>query len=182
VATGSRSDPLRGFNFYLSLMKTSSTLSKFVSNVDLVIAGGFSECSGLDGTLVVEEYAEGGENRYVHKFPTRMTYTNIVLKRGITFSQDLWQWHFDYVNGKGQRLDGLIVLQDEEGKPVRNWAFQRGLPLKWIGPTLNAAQSAVAIESLEIVHEGWRALPLSVSLQQVGQAFQQVGQAIEKLF
>lgn len=177
-----RNDPLRGFNFTLSLMQTSSTLSSWVSNVDVVISGGFSECSGLDGTLQVEDYSEGGENRYVHKFPTRMTYTNIILKRGITFSQDLWQWHSDYVKGKGKRLDGLIALLDEEGNPVRHWAFQRGLPLKWTGPTFNAIQNAVAIESIEIVHEGWRSLPLSMSLQQVGKALGNVGKAVSKLF
>lgn len=153
-ATGSRNDPLRGFNFYISLADSSSTLTQGSGGVGLVAAGGFSECSGLEGTLLVEDYNEGGENRFVHKFPTRMTYANIVLKRGISFSRDLWQWHFDYVNGTGKRRDGLIILQDESHQPAKTWKFKRGLPLKWTGPTLNASQGAVAIESLEIVHEG----------------------------
>jgi phage tail-like protein len=177
-----RNDPLQGFNFIISLMQTSSKLSSLITNVDVAISGGFSECTGLEGTLQVEEYPEGGENRYVHKFPTRMTYSNITLKRGITFSQDLWQWHSDYVKGKGKRLDGLIALLDQERNPVRHWAFRRGLPLKWIGPTFHATQNTVAIESLEIVHEGWRSLPLSISLQQVGKAFGNVGQAVKKFF
>jgi phage tail-like protein len=151
---GIRIDPVPGFNFYISLIDSSSTLALGTSAVSAVVGGGFSECSGLDATLQVEEYMEGGENRYVHKFPTRMTYGNITLKRGITFAEDLWNWHAAYVNGTGKRRDGVISLLDEMQLPLKTWKFKRGLPLKWTGPTLNASQSAVAIESLEIMHEG----------------------------
>lgn len=151
---GTRIDPLPGFNFYISLIDTTSTLAKAVAAVKLAAAAGFSECSGLDGTLQVEEYTEGGENRFIHKFPSRMTWANLVLKRGLSFSNDLYQWHFDYVNGNGKRRDGLIILQDESHLAMKTWKFKRGLPLRWTGPTLNAAQSAVTIESLEIMHEG----------------------------
>jgi phage tail-like protein len=106
--------------------------------------------------MQVEEYSEGGENRFIHKFPTRMTYSNIVLKRGITLSEDLWNWHADYVNGRGKRRDGIIILRSEQQIPLKTWLFERGLPLKWSGPSLNAAQSAVAIETLEIAHQGLR--------------------------
>jgi phage tail-like protein len=163
---GLRLDPLPAFNFYISLIDASSVLGTIATTVSLFGAaglslgislapvGGFSECSGLEGTLQVEEYQEGGENRFVQKFPTRMTWSNIVLKRGLGFSDDLWQWHFDYARGKGKRRDGLIILHDEQHLPMKIWNFKRGMPLKWTGPTLNAAQSAMAIESLEIVHEG----------------------------
>ena len=65
---------------------------------------------------------------------------------------------------------------------MRSWGFQRGLPLKWSGPAMNAAQSAVAVETLEIAHEGWMALPLSMSLADAGKAFARVGQSVAKLF
>ena len=191
MPTGKRSDPVPSFNFYVSLVRTSSSLGKLLGDStlekallssDLVISGGFSECSGLEGTLQVEEYSEGGENRFVHKFPTRMTYSNIILKRGITFSHELWRWHFDYANGKGKRLDGLITLLDESKKSVRTWAFQKGLPLKWTGPTLNATQSQVAIETLEIMHQGWKPLPVSIALGEVGDSLAQAGEAIGRLF
>jgi phage tail-like protein len=178
-------NPVPAFNFYISLIRTSSSsgklfgaegfLGKALLSTDLIVAGGFSECSGLEATLQVEEYSEGGENRFVHKFPTRMTYSNIVLKRGITFSPELWRWHYDYVKGKGKRTDGLIILKDEDQEPVRSWAFKGGLPLKWTGPTLNATQNAVAIETLEIAHQGWKALPLS---QALGDLLSQAGKAI----
>jgi phage tail-like protein len=98
MPTGLRIDPFPAFNFYVTLIDTSSTLATLsaaaslvgagavATGVDLAPAAGFSECTGLEATLQVEEYNEGGENRFVHKFPTRMTYSNIVLKRGVSFS------------------------------------------------------------------------------------------------
>jgi phage tail-like protein len=155
ATTGFRDDPVRGFNFHISLIKSAGILQKAIFGTEPIAAGGFSECSGLEANMTVEDYLEGGVNNYVHKFMTRMTYANIVLKRGMSFSSELWQWHADFINGNGKRMDGLIVLQNELGLPVKAWKFVRGLPMKMTGPTLNAAQGAVAIETLEIVHEGW---------------------------
>jgi len=167
---GLRLDPLPAFNYQVTLIDASSLLGKVMTGISLVVGGGFSECSGLDGTLQVEEYNEGGENSYVHKFPTRMTYANIVLKRGVGLSEDLWNWHFDYVRGQGKRRDGLITLQNEMQLPIKLWKFKRGLPLKWSGPTFNATQNAVAIESLEIVHEGLELISPGTVLAQASAA------------
>jgi phage tail-like protein len=164
---GIRIDPVPGFNFYISLIDSSSTLALATSAVSAFVGGGFSECSGLDATLQVEEYMEGGENRYAHKFPSRMTYGNISLKHGITFAEDLWNWHAAYTSGTGKRRDGVITLLDEMQLPIKTWVFKRGLPLKWTGPTLNASQSAIAIESLEIMHEGLDLLSVGAALGQV---------------
>jgi phage tail-like protein len=147
------SDPLKAFNFRIALIDTSTQLDAAIGAAGLVLAG-FTECSGLDGTLQIEDYIEGGENTYVHKLPTRMTWGNITLKRGITLSEDLWNWHHAYVDGKVKRQDGLIALGDDQNLPVKTWIFKRGLPVKWSGPAFNASQSAVAIETLEIAHEG----------------------------
>jgi phage tail-like protein len=149
------SDPLPAYNFYVSLIDSPSTaISNAMAVMTKVLAGGFTECSGLEGTLEIEEYSEGGQNEYVHKFPTRMTYSNIVLKRGISLSEDLWNWYYAYVIGQGKRRDGIIVLANELQVPIKMWKFKGGLPLKWTGPTLNASQSEVAIESIEIAHQG----------------------------
>jgi phage tail-like protein len=167
---GIRTDPFPAFNFYVSLIDSSSTLAKVQTAINFVAAAGFSECSGLDATLQVEDYNEGGENRFVHKFPTRMTYSNIVLKRGVSFLEDLWNWHWAYVQGKGKRRDGIIILQNELHIPLKVWIFRSGLPLKWTGPTLNAAQSAAAIESLEIVHQGLELVSPGTAVQQAAEA------------
>lgn len=141
--TGSRSDPFPAFRFSISLIDSSS-------NQD----GRFSECTGLETTMEVHEYKEGGVNDRVHKFPTRAEFSNITLKRGVGLTDDLWLWHYDYVQGKGKRRDGKITLMSENGEPVKVWYFKRGIPLKWTGPDLNATQNALAIETLEISHEG----------------------------
>jgi phage tail-like protein len=154
-----RIDPVLGFNFNISLVDSSSTLSFVFSVIAPTPLGGFSECSGLETTLEVEDYKEGGNNGGVLKFPTRTTWSNIRLKRGLVDSDALWQWHDDYVQGIGTRRDGIITLQNEQQQTVKSWRFKRGLPLKWVGPTLNAAQNQVAIEELEIAHEGIKLLP-----------------------
>ncbi|MEA2339771.1 MAG: hypothetical protein QOE82_3778 [Thermoanaerobaculia bacterium] len=167
-------DPLMVFNFRVALIDTSSQLTTAIGAAGLVL-GGFTECSGLDASVQIEDYIEGGENTYVHKFPTRITWGNITLKRGITLSEDLWNWHLAFVQGKGKRQDGLIVLCSAQGIPIKTWIFKRGLPVKWTGPAFNATQSAVAIETLEIAHEG-------VELRSPGVAAAQAAAAIRSAF
>jgi len=152
--TTGRVDPYRAFNFLITLVDSSSGLTTAVSALGLSAQGGFSECSGLEMGLDVEEYKEGGNNGTVLRFPTRIKWTNLRLKRGVALSDDLWLWHYGFALGQVQRRDGLIVLQDEQQNPVKTWAFTRGLPVKWTGPSLNAAQGQVAIEEVEIAHEG----------------------------
>lgn len=150
-----RNDPLGVFNFYLTLIGSSNVLGTLISAALNYAVAGFSECSGLEATIEVMEYKEGGVNDHVHKFPTRASHSNITLKRGmIVLADDLWAWHQSFVQGSGTRRDGLIVLLDESRSPAKVWKFKRGIPLKWVGPSLNATQSGAAIESLEISHEG----------------------------
>jgi phage tail-like protein len=96
---------------------------------------------------------EGGVNDRVHRFPTRFTYSNITLKRGVGFSEDLWLWHKDFIDGKGKRRDGLIILMNELRVPVKIWTFLGGIPVRWSGPSLNAKTSEISIEALEIAHQ-----------------------------
>jgi phage tail-like protein len=148
-------DPLSVFNFYLSLVNSPVMSDALVSPPANYQVAGFSECTGLEATVEVIDYKEGGVNDYVHKFPTRASFGNITLKRGvISLSDQLWDWHRDFVLGKGRRRDGLIYLLNEAKSPAKVWKFRRGIPTKWVGPSLNASQSAIAIESLEIAHEG----------------------------
>jgi phage tail-like protein len=115
---------------------------------------GFSEVRGLEGTLQVQEHPEGGTNNRVLKFPTRMTWGNITLFHGVGLSSEMWDWYSDYYNGRGMRRDGLIVLMNDARQPVIFWNFKRGFPVKWTGPQLVGKGNDVAIESLEIAHEG----------------------------
>ncbi len=161
--TGIRNDPVLAYNFVISLIDSSSTLaivkSAAMSAILDVALGGFSECSGLEMSLDVEEYKEGGNNGAVLKFPTRVTWSNISLKKGLVATNELWDWHYGFVEGKGKRRDGVIVLLTDLHIPHNIWYFHRGLPVKYTGPSLNASQSNVAIESIEIAHEGLYQLP-----------------------
>jgi phage tail-like protein len=152
--TGQRVDPYKGFNFLVRLLGSTSQLATGQLEIQTEAAAGFSECSGLETTLELEPYQQGGNNGTVLQFPTRVTWGNIRLKRGMAVSDELWNWHYGFVEGRGQRRDGLIILQDEQQQPVKIWQFKRGLPAKWTGPSLNAAQNQIAVEELEIAHEG----------------------------
>src|SRR5215475_13681004 len=161
--TALRGDPVLNHNFVISLLDTSSTLgllgSIAMSAIFDVALGGFSECSGLEMSLQVEEYKEGGNNGQLLKFPTRVTWSNITLKKGIGSGTALWDWHYGFVEGKGKRRDGVVVLLNELHVPNNIWYFKRGLPVKYSGPQLNATQNQVAIESIEIAHEGLWQVP-----------------------
>ena len=148
-----RLDPLPAFNFFIALVDASSVASTLFTGLSSIALGGFSECTGLDSTLEIEEYQEGGVNDRVHRFPTRFTWPNVTLKRGVGFGEDLWLWHEEFLKGEGKRRNGFIALANELRLPIKVWSFERALPVRWSGPALNATTSAVAIESLEIAHE-----------------------------
>ncbi len=160
---GGRPDPVLNHNFLITLIDTSSGLalakSLAASAVFDVALGGFSECTGLEMSLQIDDYREGGNNGTVLKFPTRVSWSNITLRKGVGLTSALWDWHYGFVEGKGKRRDGLIVLLNELRVPNNIWYFQRGLPLKYTGPAMNATQNNVAIEAVEIAHEGIYQLP-----------------------
>jgi phage tail-like protein len=140
MALGGRKDPYLGF--------------RFLVEIEGLIAGGFSEVSGLVTEVETEDYREGGHNGYVHKLPKAPKYSNIVLKRGITDSDVLWRWSQDVLNGKFMRKNVSVVLLDNAGNEKWRWNFFRTYPVKWSGPEFKADGNAVALETLELVHEG----------------------------
>lgn len=160
-----RADPLLGFNFQVSVTDSQPAASSALAGISISLSGsqataGFSEISGLEATMDVESYDAGGANGGALKFPGRVKWSNLVLKRGViaqrpvSDTSDFWTWLQGFLDGQGVRKDGVITLMDESGAPALAWSWRRGLPLKWTGATMNAQQSQVAIEQLEIVHEG----------------------------
>jgi phage tail-like protein len=138
--TGSRQDPFPAFRFEVKLD-------------DLPVAG-FSECTGLHLDTEVQEYTEGGLNSAVRKFPTRTKQSNIVLKRGIV-DRVMWDWYFALTQGTVQPKNGSIVVRDPSGQTVvMAWQFREAFPCKWAGPDLNATQNTVAVETMELCHQG----------------------------
>lgn len=117
--------------------------------------GGFSECTGLTLDFQVQDYAEGGRNGETLKFPSRGTQTNVVLKRGLV-DRKLWSWYLMMLRGdrRVRRTASIRVLEPDGAAAAATFELARAFPCKWVGPDLNAAQSAVAIESVELCHEG----------------------------
>jgi phage tail-like protein len=141
--TGVREDPYRTFNFLVEIDNTP--------------VAGFSEVSGLTGDGDVIEYREGSERRLsVRKLTGLRKFANITLKRGLTTSRVLWRWRLNVLEGRTDRRNGTIVLLDEERNRVVEWQFENGWIMKYEGPALNAKGNEVAIESIEVAHEGLR--------------------------
>ena len=118
------------------------------------IRGSFAEVSGLEVEITPIEYRNGSEDITVRKLPGLKKFTNIVLKRGITGDLTLWKWIKSVMDGNVQRADGTITLLNENRQAVMVWNFRRGWPCKLTGPALNAKGNEIAIETLEICHEG----------------------------
>lgn len=141
MATGERIDPFRTFNFRVE--------------IDGMTVASFSECSGLTSEGDAVDYREGTDIPLtVRKLTGLRKYTNIVLKRGYSTNDELWSWFRNIANGIADRRNGAIILLDEERNDVMRWSFENAWINKIEAPTFNATANEVAIESVELVHEG----------------------------
>ena len=131
---------------------------KFIVEIGGMYVGGFSDISGLNSELTYEEYAEGGLNDYVHRFPSRKKSGHITLKRGVTISSFLWDWYNDTKIGHVELLSGTIIVQNRYGVPMQWYNIYDAFPVKWVGPELNANQAGVAFESIELAHGGFQSM------------------------
>ena len=138
--TGQRLDPYGNFNFLVE--------------IDGITRAAFQQVSGFDSTIDVIEHREGGENTTPRKLPGMTKYSNISLKWGLTDDRDLYDWHRQAVLGNIQRKNGSIILLDRQGNEKMRWNFVNAWPSKWDGPDFNAEGNDVAIETLELAHEG----------------------------
>jgi phage tail-like protein len=118
-----------------------------------IIVGGFKSMSGMDSETEIVEFKQGNDT-VVRKKPGRTTYANIVLERGFTATDDLWQWRMNIENGKIDRRSGSIIILDQDGQTeVARYNFYEGWPCKWYVPDMNSDSSAMAIEKIEIAVE-----------------------------
>lgn len=129
---------------------------RFMVELDGLLVAGFSEVGGLAVETDTEEYAEGGLNQFVHRFPSRTKHVPLSLKRGMTLSDELWNWYADVVEGQIERKSGSIILYNERDQEFRRWNFYDAYPTKWSGPDLNASASEIAVEYIELTHNGFK--------------------------
>jgi len=141
AATADRKDPYRGYKFLIELGGN--------------IRAGFREASGLDASQDPIEYREGDQSLTVRKLPGLNKYANVTLKRGVTDDVDLCEWRKKCIDGTVERRPFSIVLLDDTATEKARWEFAEGWPTKWTGPSFNATANEVAIETLEIAHEGF---------------------------
>lgn len=144
MPTGSRTDPLPVSSFHLDISGQ--------------ITGTFRECSGLGSESEIMEHKAAAQNGQVrtYKIPGNLKYENIVLKRGVTDDMQVWDWRKKVEDGKVEeaRMTGTITMYDQANTPLAEWTFENAWPVKVSGPTLNAGGNDIAIEELQIAHEG----------------------------
>jgi phage tail-like protein len=128
----------------------------FVIEVDGSPMAAFTECTLPTLEIETQDQKEGGQNEYTHVLPVRRKSGRVVMKRGLTASQDLMNWYKDLLSGqvKPATYSLSVVMYDSMKSEVARWNFEKAIPVKWTGPTLKSDTGAVAIETLEfVVHE-----------------------------
>lgn len=117
---------------------------------------GFTEVSGLTVELQTIDYREGSALEYqVTKMPGIPQYSNITLKRGMFRSDnEFFQWLNSVQLNQIERRDLTISLLNEDHDPIVVWKIKEAFPCKVEGPSLNSTGNEVAVESIELCHEG----------------------------
>ena len=138
-----REDPLVGFHFGIEIQGA--------------VSGYFTECSGLGSEQEVIEHkviSESGQE-VVMKLPGRLKWENIVLKRGITSSMDIWNWRKQVEDGEvdSARRNGSVMMYDQHLSVVARWNFEGAWPIKVSGPQPKADSNEIGLEELTIAHE-----------------------------
>ena len=126
---------------------------RFQVEIDGIASSRFLECTGLGSEVAVIEYREGGDPTAVRKLPGRASFSDITLKRGVTGSRDLYDWHRSLLQGQIDRRNGQIILLDDAGAEVVRWVLSEAWPRKWVGPELNALSNELAIETFVLACE-----------------------------
>jgi phage tail-like protein len=118
-----------------------------------IIVGGFKSVAGMDSETEIIEFKQGND-LIVRKKPGRTTYANIVLERGYTATDDLWQWRKNIEDGKIDRRAGSVIILDQDGQTeVARYNFFEGWPCKWEAPQMDSESSSMAIEKIELAIE-----------------------------
>ena len=141
--------------------------ANFLFEVDGVEIGHFVEVTGLEMTVSTQEYLEGGQNQYVHRFPGVICWPNLVFRRGMVNSDALFQWVASS-SGEGfagksntlTRSTGAVTVVDGSGTRLRSWEFEGVFAVSWAGPRLSVDATEALVETLEVAHNGFRAKTL----------------------
>lgn len=127
----------------------------------------FTEVSGMGAVRAIEKVSEGGRNDHSHVLPGKVEYPNIILKRGLSLSRELWSWFgtgiYDFkvkkmditITQGAPGMNALSAAMDAGYGIVKRWSVEKAFPVSWKLSDLNVnSQDSVAIETIEIAHEG----------------------------
>ena len=113
----------------------------------------FQTVSGLAVEYDYESFKEGGENRFEHKLPVRTKYADMVLKRGMLTDSSVIKWFLAaFRDREFKPADISVILMNEKGEPLRTWKVAHAIPKKWLVSDLNANESSVVIETMELTY------------------------------
>ena len=128
---------------------------RFRLEIDGLDAGSFSEVSGFDATMDVVEYRAGDDPAITPtKLPGLIKYGNITLKWGSSETMVLYDWLIDITEGTIEKKTVTLTALDEEGSPAASWRCINAWPVKYTAPDFNGTSSEIAIETIELAHEG----------------------------
>ncbi len=114
----------------------------------------FREVSGLSMEMEEETYNEGGENRFVRKFPVRARYPDLVLKRGLLTNSAVSKWCAAAIQDLDiQPVTVWVTVLNDEHEPLQTYTFANAWPKKWAISDLNAESSEIIVESLELAYQ-----------------------------
>ena len=146
--------PLHVFRFHVDFQTDSLTTGGGESLP--LCSGAFSECSGLEASMEPKVIKEGGRNYGDAQRSGPVTFSTVILKRGMTTTRDLWKW-FELVtkdNGYAYRLAAIVRMYNNQGEERLAWKLDKALPVKFKAADLNAKGTDIGIEELHLTHEG----------------------------
>ena len=150
LGTAASGAPARNDEIRLSSLRVAITF-------DGMAPAYFHSVSGLSLEIEVIEFREGGQNDVTHKLPGRVKYPNIVLKQGFTGTpSDLLKWALRIAAGTREAKNGSIAVYDAKGQPLAKYEIINAWPVKWKSADFDASSNDIAIETIEIAHEGLR--------------------------
>ena len=144
--------PFTKFNFKIEISyKDNDKKTQFCG-------ASFSECDGIEMSMIPKTIREGGNNlRQIH-LNGPVSYSTLTLKRGMTENMKLWEW-FEYVDKKNIkdrkfRTTAEVLLYSNDRERVNAYFKLKGcIPIKLRAPNLNATDSGIAIEEMQIAYE-----------------------------
>ena len=137
--------PPVGFHFKVEVLGLDRALDDDVR---------FTDVGGLSFEVTSEEVPEGGENRFIQRYPVRAKYPDLVLKRGLLKSSAIWDWARDCIENldiKPKNVD--VKLLNEKHEPLLTWHLVGAYPVKWAVADLSASSNTYVVESLQLAYQ-----------------------------